>query len=58
MYVKRLYSELAYLLADAGYDVWLANARGTEPSRAHIRLNPNGFWQKKYWSFSWHQIGK
>lgn len=48
---------IAYLLADAGYDVWLANARGTEPSRSHVRLNPNGFRQKKYWSFSWHEIG-
>lgn len=46
-----------YMLADAGYDVWLGNARGTEPSRAHVRLHPNGFGQKKFWSFSWHEIG-
>lgn len=48
---------LAYLLADAGYDVWLVNARGTEPSRAHVRLNPNGLSQKDYWRFSFHEIG-
>lgn len=45
------------MLADAGYDVWLGNARGTEPSREHVRLRPNGLFQKAYWSFSWHQIG-
>lgn len=44
-------------MADGGYDVWLGNARGTEPSRAHIRLNPNGPFQKKFWSFSWHEMG-
>lgn len=45
------------MLADAGYDVWLGNARGTEPSREHVRLNPNGLLQKKYWEFSWEQMG-
>lgn len=30
---------------------------GTEPSREHIRLAPEGPTQKEYWSFSWHEIG-
>lgn len=47
----------AYLLADAGYDVWLGNARGSEPSRGHIRLPSTGWRQKQYWQFSWHEIG-
>lgn len=45
------------MLADAGYDVWLGNARGTEPSRGHVSLSPTGKNQKDYWSFSWHEIG-
>lgn len=44
-------------MADAGYDVWLGNARGTEPSRQHTRFDPEGSTQKEYWNFSWHEIG-
>lgn len=44
----------AYLLADAGFDVWLGNARGTEYSQEHISLSPE---ELKYWLFEWHQIG-
>nr|XP_012236042.1 PREDICTED: lipase 3-like isoform X2 [Linepithema humile] len=39
---------------DAGYDVWLANARGTMYSRKHRHLSIQ---DKKYWDFSWHEIG-
>lgn len=48
------YLVLAYILADAGYDVWLPNARGTRYSRNHIRLDPDS---AKFWDFSWHEIG-
>nr|XP_029712296.1 lipase 1-like [Aedes albopictus] len=47
-------NSLAYLLADSGYDVWLMNARGTLYSRKHSTLPLDS---KKYWDFSWHEIG-
>ncbi|XP_041984663.1 lipase 3-like [Aricia agestis] len=47
-------SALAYELAREGYDVWMGNARGNTHSRAHRTLQPS---EKKFWDFSWHQIG-
>ncbi|KAI4308410.1 hypothetical protein L6164_031489 [Bauhinia variegata] len=44
---------LAFILADNGYDVWLANTRGTKYSSEHTSLNPN---DKAYWDWSWDQL--
>lgn len=45
---------LAYTLSDAGYDVWMANARGNTYSKAHIfhKIVSNEFW-----NFTFHEIG-
>ncbi|XP_026470060.1 lipase 3-like [Ctenocephalides felis] len=45
---------LGYILADAGYDVWMGNARGNIHSREHEVYNPNA---PEYWQFSWHEMG-
>ncbi|XP_044255278.1 lipase 1-like, partial [Tribolium madens] len=45
---------LGYLLSDEGYDVWLGNARGNRYSKNHTMLDPKS---KKFWDFSWHEIG-
>lgn len=50
---------LAYLLADRNYDIWLGNSRGNTYSCNHTKYNPYGSSEdrKKFWSFSWHELG-
>lgn len=49
-----------YILHNQKYDVWLGNARGNIYSRNHTKNNPSGWRQerKKFWNFSFHEIGK
>lgn len=46
---------LAYILSDAGYDVWLANARGNTYSRSHVSLPTDSF---AFWNFTFHDIAQ
>ncbi|KAJ0110330.1 hypothetical protein Patl1_03026 [Pistacia atlantica] len=44
---------LPMILADNGFDVWIANTRGTRFSRRHAFLDPN---TKEYWDWSWDEL--
>jgi pimeloyl-ACP methyl ester carboxylesterase len=44
----------AFVMAKAGYDVWLGNNRGNRWSDKHTTLNPN---KKEYWDFDWEDMG-
>uniref|UniRef100_A0A0D3H2G6 AB hydrolase-1 domain-containing protein n=1 Tax=Oryza barthii TaxID=65489 RepID=A0A0D3H2G6_9ORYZ len=44
---------LPYILADQGFDVWIANNRGTRWSSRHVSLDPKS---RSYWNWSWDDI--
>lgn len=46
---------LAYVLSDAGYDVWMANVRGNTYSRAHISYSVDSF---AFWNFTFHEVSQ
>jgi len=43
-----------FILVNKGYDVWLANARGSTNSQRHKTLKSS---DNAFWDFSWHEIG-
>ncbi|XP_031743507.1 triacylglycerol lipase 2 [Cucumis sativus] len=46
-------SSLAFVLADKGFDVWLANTRGTKFSQGHSSLGPD---DPGFWDWSWDEL--
>ena len=44
---------LAFLLVDAGFDVWLPNARGSAWSQAHTRYPPRS---AEFWNFTFDEM--
>ena len=46
----------AFVLARAGYDVWLGNQRGSTYSLGHLDLDH--LKDKEYWEFSFQEMGE
>ena len=41
-------------LAEAGYDVWIGNNRGTEYSQSHTSLTTD---DQEFWAWTWAEMG-
>lgn len=43
------------MMADAGYDVWLGNNRGTRYGQAHTTMDKS---EAEFWDFSFQDMGE
>ena len=49
------HQSLGFMLADAGFDVWLGNMRGNTYSRKHVNKRISS---QQYWKFSWAEMAR
>lgn len=46
--------DLAFLLSDRGYDIWIGNMRGNSYCRSHVNMT---VYDPKFWQYSFHEVG-
>eukprot|EP01132_Coremiostelium_polycephalum_P002495 gene2495-3087_t len=52
---ENVYQSLGFILADAGFDVWINNVRGTTYSNSNTHLDPN---LQPFWQFSFDEMAQ